>query len=139
MGRRKWEPLTSEEEREICKKCGGFCCNYFFVGLGAGDAPEEFHKFRGRKIVRYAKTRSIEMPDPCPFSKQGEHGWCEVYKDRPAVCKLFPETYAPFWSLRCKLMRERYKRGMIKRNKAKFNQILTAAGLKPKSPFKYFK
>lgn len=139
MERRKWEPLTKDEEQEICKKCGGFCCNNFFVGLGEGDAPKEFHIFRGRKITRYGKTLSIVMPDPCPFNKQGKYGSCSVYDKRPQVCRMFPEMYVPFWSKFCKLMRERYKRGQIKRNNKKFNQILKEIGKNPKSPFKYFK
>lgn len=139
--RKEWPPLTDEEKRKICKDCGGFCCNYFFVGLGDGDAPREFHKFRGRTITKYGRVDSIIMPDPCPHSKTGDcgEGWCEVYEDRPEVCRLFPETYSPFWSKKCKLMRELYKRKQIKKATQKFQQILRASGVKPKSPFKYFK
>lgn len=141
MERRKWEPLTKEEEEQICRECGGFCCNNFFVGIGEGDAPREFHKFRGRTITKYGKVDSIIMPDPCPHSKTGdcEKGWCSVYESRPEVCRIFPETYSPFWSKKCKLMREWYKRGKIKKNKNKFNQILRASGIPPKTSFKYFK
>ena len=79
------------------------------------------------------------MPDPCPHSIPGENGWCSCYENRPEVCRLFPETYAPFWSKYCKLMRELYKRGEIKKNKAKFDRILMYANKQPKSPFKFFK
>ena len=136
-----WPPLTDEDKRKICKECGAFCCNYFFVGLGEGDAPKEFHKFRGRKITRYGKVESIIMPDPCPHCKDNadDGGWCRVYEDRPEVCHLFPETYAPFWAKKCKLMRELYKRKQIRKAEKKFNQILRASGVPPKSPFKHFK
>jgi len=137
MARRNWPPLTTEEKRKICQECGGFCCNNFFVWVGEGDAPREFHEFRGRKIEKYGDITSVVIPDQCPFAKEGELGWCEQYDKRPEVCRVFPQSYTPFWNLHCKLMRELYKRGQIKKNIFKFNQLVK--NRKPKSVFKFFK
>lgn len=139
MERRKWPPLTDEDKQEICKKCGGFCCNYFFVWVGDEDAPKEFQKFRGRKIQRYGDTLSVIQPDPCPFAKKEEdgNGWCTVYETRPEVCRIFPQFYTPFWNLHCKLMRELYKRGKLPKNIDKFKKLIKNP--KVKSVFKFFK
>lgn len=139
MKRRKWEPLTEEEGQAICQHCKGWCCNHFFIGLGQDDAPIEFHEFRGREIMLYANTNAVVIPDECPYSEP-ETGRCAVYDQRPAVCRLFPEKYTPFWNVKCKLMRELYKRGQIQINQAKFDAVLKYCGrLKSKSPFRVFK
>jgi Fe-S-cluster containining protein len=137
MGRRKWDPLSPEEKRLICEKCEGFCCDNFFIWVGAGDAPREFHEFRGRKVLKYGTTESVIIPDPCPHRKRTEKGWCDCYEDRPTVCQVFPTEYSPFWNLKCKLMRELYKRGQLPKNVTKFNKLVK--NRKPKSVFKFFK
>lgn len=137
MARRNWPPLSQEERREICKSCGGFCCKAFFVWVGDEDAPKEFHKFRNRTIQRYGDTLSLIQPDLCPHYKESDLGCCSVYDQRPKVCRVFPETYTPFWNLHCKLMRELYKRGEIPKNVGKFSKLLKHP--KIKSAFKFFK
>lgn len=141
MKRRKWDKLTAEEGQAICKKCEGWCCSNFFIGIGPEDAPVEFHKFRGREIIKYAKTTAVVIPDTCPHCDKTT-GMCDVYTSdtRPAVCRQFPERYTPFWNVKCKLMRELYKRKQIPANEQKFAAVLKEAGwYKSKSPFRVFK
>ena len=133
-------PLTTEEENEICKKCGGFCCKYYFFNPGEDPKAQELHKFRQRKTVKYGKVTSVIMSDKCPYSDD-EMGWCSEYDAPgfPKLCKNFPERYRPFWNLRCKLMRVRYARGLIPRDEEGFRKLRAACGSKPKPVFKYFK
>jgi hypothetical protein len=133
-------PLTTEEENEICKKCGGFCCKYYFFNPGEDLKAQELHKFRQRKMVKYGKVTSVIMSDKCPYSDD-ETGWCSKYDDHgfPKLCKDFPERYRPFWNLRCKLMRVRYARGLIPKDEEGFRKLRMACGCKPRPVFKYFK
>ena len=137
MELRKWSSLSDEDIRKICNECGGFCCNNFFVWVGLGDAPREFHEFREREVLKYGEITSVIIPDKCPHFGKVDKGWCSCYEDRPTVCKVFPTSYTPFWNLRCKLMRELYKRGELPKNGAKFSQLVKKK--KPKSVFKFFK
>ena len=138
MKRRKWEPLTKEQELEICRQCNGFCCNFFFNNPGE-QKNIEFHKFRGRKLIRHGNTMAVLMPDKCQYSDL-ENRTCTKKEDErfPKVCSDFPNLYRPFWNLKCKLMRERYKRGTIKKDMESFNKLYAAIPKKKKSVFKFY-
>ena len=133
------EPLTSEEEHEICRKCGGFCCKYYFFNVGDQAAAWDLHKYRKRPIMTYGKTRALVVNDRCPYTND-ETQFCDNYSDpnMPKLCKDFPERYRPFWNLKCKLMRVRYARGLIPKDVEGFKKLKMEA--KPnRSPLKVYK
>jgi Fe-S-cluster containining protein len=94
----------------------------------------DLHKFRQRKIIRYGTQHALVLKDQCPWVDNENH-LCGKYEQRPRLCKAFPESYRPFWNLKCKLMRERYKRGLIPKDVAAFKKVYD----KKKSPFKFYK
>lgn len=120
-------PLTSEEEHEICRKCGGFCCKYYFFNVGKDDGPWKLHTYRQREIIRYGKTKALVLCDRCPYTNDVTQ-YCDKYDDPnlPKLCRDFPERYRPFWNLRCKLMRVRYARGLIPKDVEGFRKLKMA-------------
>lgn len=134
----KGVPIPVEEEIEVCKKCGGFCCKYYFYNPAESPDAMELHKFRQRKFIRYGKMESIILKDHCPYSDDTLQV-CIKFNDPkyPRLCKAFPEMYRPFWNLRCKLMRMRYARRLIPRDIISFQKIKQAC--KPnRSVLKHF-
>jgi hypothetical protein len=132
-------PLSPEEEHEICRKCGGFCCKYYFSNADNNTDAEDLHKFRGRKMIRYGKVKSVILSDTCPWTND-KLKTCTKYEEPgfPNLCRKFPDKYRPFWNLYCKLMRVRYARGLIPKDIVGFNKLKVACGYKSK-PFKFFK
>lgn len=130
------EPLTAEVKEKICRDCGGYCCNHFFYRIGKDDASVEFHKFKGRKMMKYGPIIAIEFPDPCPHYVGGDKP-CDCYATRPEVCVRFPLAYEPLWNVRCKLQREMLKRGLISKAIRKFYDI--KAVVYQKKPKNYFR
>jgi len=133
------EPLTSEEEHAICKRCGGFCCKYYFFNPGQNEVTWSLHNYRKRKAIVYGKYKSLILEDRCPYTND-ETQSCDNYSDPnlPKLCKSFPSRYRPFWNLRCELMRKRYVRGMIPKDVEGFKKLKQFC--KPKrSTFKNFK
>ena len=131
-------PLTKEEELAICKKCGGFCCKYYFINAEKNVNGLELHKFRKRKLIKCGVVSSIIMEDRCPYSNDETH-FCDKYNDPalPKLCSDFPNKYRPFWNLRCKLMRVRYARRLIPKDITAFSKLKRAC--KPnKRVFKFF-
>ena len=131
-------PLSPEEEHEVCAKCNGFCCKYYFINPGESKEGLELHKFRQRNLLTYGKTQSMILADKCPWSDDTLHV-CTKYGDPsfPKLCSRFPHNYRPFWNLRCKLMRERYKRGQIPLDVVGFDKLLNA--IKKRVVFKIYK
>lgn len=132
-------PLTSEEEHEICRKCGGFCCKYYFSNTGDYVDGIELHTFRKRKVFRYGKSVAVVLEDRCPYTDD-EKQTCTRYTDPklPALCRKFPDKYRPFWNLNCKLMRVRYARRLIPKEVVAFSKL--RQNCKPKETFmKFFK
>ena len=133
------DPLTSEEEHEICKRCGGFCCKYYFFNVDGEANVWELHNYRKRTVISYGKVKALILEDRCPYTNDITQ-YCDNYNDPnfPKLCRYFPERYRPFWNLRCELMRKRYARGMIPKDIAGFSKLKQLC--KPKrSPFKNFK
>ena len=133
------EPLTSEEEHAICKRCGGFCCKYYFFNAGNNDTSWNIHRYRKREILEYGKYKALILEDRCPYTND-EIQSCANYNDPnlPELCKRFPAVYRPFWNLRCELMRKRYARGMIPKDVEGFRKLKALCKPKP-SLMKFYK
>jgi Fe-S-cluster containining protein len=106
--------MNSQDEKDICKKCGGWCCNhnvmYTMKPEFDPDSQEEFD-FLTMKCVDwmefgFKKRRWFYMYQPCRHSKDG---WCEIYKSRPDRCKVFPKDgpMHPPWAEKCELYKRR--------------------------------
>ena len=119
---KEWPPLSVEEEKEICKKCGGFCCKFYFYNAQNNKDALDLHKFRERKIIKYGTQLGLILSDRCPWADD-ENQVCAKYETVPRLCRSFPESYRPFWNLKCKLMRERYKRGLIPKDYKAFEVV----------------
>lgn len=120
-------PIPPEEEIEICKKCGGFCCKYYFFNPGESLENIKLHEFREREIIKYGVSNYVIFTDRCPYTSDELHV-CTRRDDPkyPTLCKKFPESYRPFWNLRCKLMRARYARRLIPKDVEGFAKLRKA-------------
>ena len=100
---------------DLCIKCGD-CCKFFIVEIRQPDLPQEVKDWRewlearGIKIVReHSRWWRIKVPHQCPHlkivdkealivvpghEKESFH-YCEVYPNRPLVCKRFDGRLEP--------------------------------------------
>lgn len=95
--------------RNICKECGGWCCQYTIHAIkkNADDFEEavEFYKVRATGGWHEEEDQIIfVIPQPCPHF----NGECKIYKDRPQICRAFPQGWHPQIVRYCKLMRKEY-------------------------------
>ena len=82
--------MDCDSQREICKKCGAYCCS-----LGGTAATSEE---RARVLNAGHPDHFIKMSDDCYVTAWGEDGICPylegtsctIYKVRPIVCQKFP-------------------------------------------------
>lgn len=98
--------INTEEASEICRKCGGWCCKHFFINAELTDTKLiEYWEKRGIESFEYGGKRHFVITQPCPHIKLD--GGCEIYSQRPRVCREFPNGMeASIWSKFCPLAKE---------------------------------
>jgi hypothetical protein len=100
-------------EQDMCADCGGFCCLYKLLGYPKTEEGTKEWKFletRSRGSFEYGdkKKRWFVLDAPCPHCKDGR---CDIYKDRPEICREqpIPEDYPKVWDVKCEVLRNRRK------------------------------
>lgn len=91
-----------------CCECH-LCCDSFFAVVTPDDKAEikEYHAARAIEHYEYEDKDIYRLWHPC--DKLQDDGKCSIYKDRPYVCREFPEHEAvpDVWQLFCELARRR--------------------------------
>lgn len=106
MSKIKPQPVIN---KELCKECGGFCCNYQLRRVPLKELTPYFKDFFEAK----AYDKKIVGPDifyvlgaKCKFvTDEG----CSLGEDRPDLCKDFPPRLDDEWVHFCPLMRLIYE------------------------------
>ena len=104
-------------DRDICKECGGFCCNCRMIGVERSPVSKntlEYWDAKSQEYFDHGKLRIYVVSEPCKHYKDGE---CSIYDDRPVKCKLFPfdlkdATERYIWKRKCALY-ERHMAQMV--------------------------
>ncbi len=75
-----------------CDKCGGSCCKYVALEIGKPSCKTDYDQVRwylAHKnvgvFVDHDKKWFVEFRTLC--EKQDEKGLCEIYSDRPKICR----------------------------------------------------
>jgi len=81
-----------------CDGCGGKCCRNVYVILRPEEEayflanhPDQLEtRYLSEKAVMVFKNTVRENGSfICPFMNQST-GWCGIYENRPAICRIFP-------------------------------------------------
>lgn len=89
-----------------CLRCGR-CCRGIFLNFGMGHAATEAERASAEDFLRWVglhenviikrvdeDNAEVAYNSPCShltFDGDGKAG-CSIYKDRPEICKSFPES-----------------------------------------------
>jgi len=102
--------LTNEKYRVgFCSRCGA-CCKTINMDTKGSEAAIEWLKLHGVKVTILGGiktdpreeanefTLSISLPCQCTELALDEEQKCicQVYEDRPIICKYYPKQYAGF-------------------------------------------
>lgn len=99
----------TEDNSSICETCGGKCCKYILLNCRKDDKYKiDFWEVQGNELIEETDTDVIYMQRaPCQHNKKGR---CDIYEDRPLLCKEFPRKNLPLlWQKICPLFHERNK------------------------------
>ena len=90
--------LNSTKKKKLCLQCME-CCKVFYVPTVLNKYEEkEFYELRGCQVKRYQNHAIVIVPLPCPhLTPQG----CDIYDQRPQVCKDYDGTKDPFMKDKC--------------------------------------
>jgi len=81
--------LTPEQESEICRKCQ-FCCRWLGYRVAFDKNNGEYYKFINEWGVPLALEEGhmvhFFVPFPCQHIREGTG--CNIYEDRPKVCRI---------------------------------------------------
>lgn len=95
--------------KEVCERCGHFCCLYQLRRIEDKDMDKpnfEFWNARSEKMVDKDGVKFFVLAMPCnKFNGSG----CGIYENRPQICRAFPPHYDPDWWHFCELMRMYHK------------------------------
>ncbi|MCD6304294.1 MAG: YkgJ family cysteine cluster protein [Planctomycetes bacterium] len=89
-----------DEVPAVCRQCGGKCCQYFCFQIDAPDSFEEFDDLRwfllheGITIHVDEGDWYISIANRC--KALGEHGRCEIYENRPLICRKYSTENCDF-------------------------------------------
>ncbi|MGC9444435.1 MAG: YkgJ family cysteine cluster protein [Candidatus Methanospirareceae archaeon] len=70
-----------------CDRCGK-CCSEMPIHLNEADI-ERLYRLDGEALFEKLDSTELDnfLKTPCPYLKEG---FCTIYEQRPAACKLFP-------------------------------------------------
>ena len=95
-----------EQIHNICKECGGLCCKIQCATIRDHDKyQEEYWKARGYlKKIKIKGGVLYLTPQVCQHLD--ENNRCAIYRDRPQLCRDYPNKYLhPSWQYFCPLWR----------------------------------
>jgi Fe-S-cluster containining protein len=77
-----------------CKECKGWCCRELIHKVEAHKVTDLVKEFYAARALRWHMDDEDNMicylDQPCPHLIK-KSGRCRIYKDRPEVCKRYPE------------------------------------------------
>lgn len=106
------QPLSIEEQQEICFECGAWCCRVIAREV-QGQEAKEYFETHGLYIEEQENLLFTWVPHKCQHLDKDNK--CDIYDSKPRTCNLFGTKYRKSLSKYCKLMRELHKRKQIKK------------------------
>ena len=90
-----------KRKQELCLSCLE-CCRTLAIPFDHYSLDEDdikFYKMRGVELLTITQGPYLLVPSVCPHLT--ENG-CDIYKDRPKICKDYDGREVPFMKYKCK-------------------------------------
>lgn len=98
------------QNSDLCKECGGKCCRFIMLETKKDDEYKiEFWETQGN-IKQSETENTVIYMQHCKCQHATDDGICDMYEDRPKLCRDFPRKDLPrLWRSVCPLFHEIHK------------------------------
>ena len=113
-----------------CVECGSRCCRYVALEVDKPTCKQDYDNIRWYLLhknvsvfIDHEDDWYVEFKTPC--LELGEHGYCDVYDERPRLCRHHGETDTV-----CEYVSDESPYQRLFRSGAEFEAYLEARGVK---------